>query len=285
LDNITPLHHLKDKIAEASCHLYPPRDSYRMHFRFRSFGRTERVPEYLQPGVMIDYFLAGNSDDAVVLEIRDAVGNLVRSFSSRRQSVSLEGLGFQDMVEAMKRTGGTMLPSTPGMHRLFWDMRHAGAWTRRASWSRGGPMVSPGTYQAKLMIGDWTHTERFRMLIDPRVKKDGVTQEDLVAQESLSLQVRDLLSKANRVAKSILEARESEDVAQKDRAELDLAYEKLVTGSGPYPQPQLIDQISYLFSMLNSADQKPGRDAYVRRDELKQELDLIVAGVEEILNK
>jgi hypothetical protein len=32
----------------------------------------------------------------------------------------------------------------------------------------------------------------------------------------------------------------------------------------------LIDQISYLLGMLDRADQKPGRDAYLRYDELKQ---------------
>ena len=35
----------------------------------------------------------------------------------------------------------------------------------------------------------------------------------------------------------------------------------------------LIDQINYLYGMLTAADQKPGRDAYQRYDELRAELD------------
>jgi photosystem II stability/assembly factor-like uncharacterized protein len=283
LDNITPLHHLEDSVAKAPYHLYPPRDSYRMHLRFRSFGRSDRVPEYLQPGVMIDYSLAEKPDDTVVLEIRDETGNLVRSFASKRQSVSLEGLSLQDMAEAMQGEGGPRPATGPGMHRFFWDMRHAGAWSQRGGRGMGGPMVSPGTYQVKLIIGEWTHTERFRVLIDPRVKEDGVMPEDLKAQESLGLQVRDILSMANKVVDRIQNARESGEVSHKAREKLDSLHEKLVTGSGPYPQPRLIDQISYLFSMLNRTDQKPGRDAYVRLDELSKELAVIAEETDSIL--
>jgi predicted RNA-binding protein YlxR (DUF448 family) len=38
---------------------------------------------------------------------------------------------------------------------------------------------------------------------------------------------------------------------------------------GPYPQPMLLAQIEYLLGMIDRADQKPGRDAYLRFDELK----------------
>jgi photosystem II stability/assembly factor-like uncharacterized protein len=285
LDNVTPLHQLGENITKAPYHLYPPRDAYRMHFRSPSFRGSVRVPEYPQPGVMIDYSFAEKPDDVVMLEIRDANGNLIRSFASEKQDVQLEGLAFKDLVEAMKRVSGPRLQKSPGMNRFFWDMRHAGAWNQRAGRSFGGPVVSPGIYQAKLVIGDWTHTERFRVLVDPRVIEDGVTQSDLIAQESLSLQVRDTQSMANRLVKRIREAQESEEVSRKNKEKLSSLYEKLVTATGPYPQPMLVAQLSYLFSMLNRADQKPGRDAYVRFDELHQELSAYVAEVEKILGE
>jgi photosystem II stability/assembly factor-like uncharacterized protein len=283
LDNITPLHQFGESVASAPCHLYPPRDAYRMSFRSRSFRGSVRVPEYPQPGVMIDYSFAEKPDEVVKLEILDANGGLIRSFASERQDIPLEGLAFENLVEALKRVGGSRLPKNPGTNRFFWDMRHAGAWTTRAGRGRGGPVVPPGIYQAKLVVGDWTHTESFRVLVDPRVKEDGITQADLVAQESLSLQVRDILSKANRVVERIREARESEEVSRKNKEKLSALYAKLVTATGPYPQPMLVDQISYLFSMLNRADQKPGRDAYVRLDELKRELSACVSELENIL--
>ncbi len=287
LDNVTPLHQPGKDVAESPYHLYPPRDAYRMYYRSRSFRGSARVPEYLQPGVMIDYYLAEKPDDDIVLEIRDANGNLVRSFASNRQDVRLEGLTFEAIKEELKRVGGPILPANPGMHRFFWDMRHAGVWTERAGrGGRGGPVVAPGIYQVKLVIGDRSYTERFRVLVDPRVAEDGVTRADLIAQESLSLRVRDTLSLANRTVERIRkarESRESKELSKNNREKLSVFYAKLVTATGPYPQPMLVDQISYLFSMLGRADQKPGRDAYIRFDELNQELFDYVSEINKIL--
>jgi photosystem II stability/assembly factor-like uncharacterized protein len=284
LDNVTPLHQLKEGVARAQYHMYAPRDAYRTRFRSRSFRGSVRVPEYLQAGVMIDYFLAEKPDENVMLEIRDANGNLIRSFASERQDLQLEGRKFEDIVEAMKRVGGARAQKNPGMNRFFWDMRHPGAWNQRTGRAgMGGTIVTPGVYQAKLVIGDWSHTERFRVLIDPRVAEDGVTQSDLQAQESLSLQVRDFLSKANWLVERIRKARDSEDVSRKNKEKLSALYAKLVTASGPYPQPMLVNQLSYLSSMLGRADQKPGRDAYIRLDELSQELSAYIAEANKIL--
>lgn len=88
---------------------------------------------------------------------------------------------------------------------------------------------------------------------------------------------------ANRVVERIRKAKESAEVSRKYKERLSAIYLKLVTATGPYPQPKLVDQISYLFSMLNRADQKPGRDAYVRFDELNQELSAYVSEVKKIL--
>jgi len=41
------------------------------------------------------------------------------------------------------------------------------------------------------------------------------------------------------------------------------------TADDRYPQPMLADQANYLYSMINSADQKPGKDAYIGLDELQ----------------
>jgi hypothetical protein len=284
LDNVTPLHRINESVTKDSYDLYPPRDAYRMHYRSRSSRGSARVPEYLEPGVMIDYRLADTPDENILLEILDANGNLVRAFTSRPQDVRLEGLSFDTLKENLKRVDGPSLPSKPGMNRFFWDMRHAGPWSQRESGrGRGGPVVAPGIYRAKLIIGDWSHVESFRVLVDPRVVEDGITQADLVAQESLSLKVQDMMSMTNRLVERIRKARESEGGNRQTRQKLSALYAKLVTASGPYPQPMLVDQISYLFSMLNRADQKPGRDAYIRFDELNQELSAYVAEVDKIL--
>ena len=50
---------------------------------------------------------------------------------------------------------------------------------------------------------------------------------------------------------------------------LENALALLKTKAGIYEKPMLVPQISYLYSMLNDTDQKPGRDAYERYEELK----------------
>jgi hypothetical protein len=52
---------------------------------------------------------------------------------------------------------------------------------------------------------------------------------------------------------------------------------------GRYAQPKLINQLNYLFSMLNRADQKPGRDVYLRFEELDKELSEYVSQIDAIL--
>jgi len=49
----------------------------------------------------------------------------------------------------------------------------------------------------------------------------------------------------------------------------------LKTPEGRYQQPALISQMSYLYSMLKQADQRPGQDAYARYEELSQLFDQI----------
>jgi hypothetical protein len=233
---------------------------------------------------MIDYYFAEEPAGEVLLEILDANGRLIRSFSSEKLAQKLEDQDLSALKEELKRIGGPRLKKSPGMHRFFWDLRHAGAWhpeTNRAG--RGGPLIATGAYQAKLIVANWTHKERFRLQMDPRVEEDGVSQSDLVAQQSLSLQIRDTLSLARMAAERIRKAREPQKLNRKKDERLAAIYSKLVTAKIIYPQPMLIDQLQYLFSMLNRADQKPGRDAYLRLDDLNKELSGYISEIDEIL--
>ncbi len=262
MDNIRPLHQMTAETADAPVTLFVPRDAYRT--RFRGGGRSRTDPEYPAPSVMIDYYFAEKPAGEATLEILDASGEVVRMFSSDSTT--------------------SRLKTTAGMQRLSWDMRHfyaspdTGAGGRPSR--RRGPLVVPGAYQARLSVGDWSRTVQFDILLDPRVAADGVTRADLVAQEKLTLQVLDLFGQA-RSAQARIDARKKELDAQLEEGgrrardarsaqeKLAAVRARLVTAEGRYPQPMLIDQISYLLGMLDRADQKPGRDAYFRYDELR----------------
>ena len=55
----------------------------------------------------------------------------------------------------------------------------------------GGPLAQPGTYHATLTVGDWSMTQPFQLLKDPRVT---TSDADLAEQFDLLIQIRDTLS-------------------------------------------------------------------------------------------
>ena len=287
LDNLTPLHQLGEQVAAAQAHLFEPREAYRM--RFGGAGRSPSDPQYPSPGVMIDYYLAAESE--VTLEILDAGGTALRTFSSSDKTQ--ETGETQQMRGPVPGARGATLAKDAGMHRFTWDLRHPGALDGKGERGRG-PLAVPGTYQARLTVGDWSATQSFEVMIDPRVAADGVSQADLEEQLAFNLQVRDALSDAQQAAaridstKKLLKARlDAEDAqAMRVKEELDEIESALVTDtSDSYPPPMLINQLRYLSGMTSRADQKPGRDAYVRYEELRAELDGLLAALDQLTQR
>ena len=183
----------------------------------------------------------------------------------------------------LEDVGTARLPKSAGMHRFTWDLRHAGPWSASAQQSgRNGPIVRPGTYQARLWVGNRSQTVSFEALMDPRIDDEGlVTRANVDAQVELSLDVRDALSDARLAAAKLDEAREGSagDVARA----LDEIREQLVTASRRYSQPMIVDQLSYLYSNLTRADQQPGQDAFDRYQELNSMLSDHIGRLEQLL--
>ncbi len=176
------------------------------------------------------------------------------------------------------------LQNQPGLHRYRWDMRHPGPWhpnPRRRF--RNGPYVSPGAFIIRLYVDDTVLQQPLFLTPDPRILDAGLTLDDLQRQESLALQVVDLLSEAYRLEQSLRSEIENLEKKEKngsltpdERSNLDALRKKhslLVNDEGPYPQNMLISQIQYLYGITADADQLPGRDAYTRYEELKADLE------------
>src|SRR5262249_38602602 len=148
------------------------------------------------------------------------------------------------------------LPKKVGMNRFVWDLRYPGPWAANApGGERGGPMVPPGIYRARLIVDGVTKTENLEVKIDPRVAKDGVTQADLVEQANFALKVRDALSDARRLVERLRQARERRTG---DQAKIQELWDKLVNKPGPYPANMLLEQISNIAREVGVADQKVG---------------------------
>jgi hypothetical protein len=131
--------------------------------------------------------------------------------------------------------------------------------------------VTPGKYKIELVLGFRSHSVETEVLMDPRVKAAGVTLGDLVEQEKLSLAVQSLHLEARQFELYLKKQLEENETAIASEA-IKAIQSEITTAEGRYPTPMLIDQISYLYSMLDQADQVPGKDAYDRYTTLREKL-------------
>lgn len=171
LDDLTPLRQISPEIAEAPVHLFKPRDTYRMAVGGRSRDESRRAGENPPEGVLIFYALQEAPSQEVTLEILEADGRVVRSFSSTA-------------------SGRERLPAGAGMNRFSWDLSYPGGEVPEGVILRGGPpkgaKAVPGDYAVRLKVGDRSQTRDFRVLLDPRIS---VTIADLRAQHDLQTRI------------------------------------------------------------------------------------------------
>ena len=281
LDDIAPLRQANAQLA-ATAHLYTPQPAWRMRYDDNDGDSSEN--EYIEPGATIDFVLPAAPRDEAALEIVDERGALVRRISSNAADAA--DIALQNgRAPALEGVGTERLPAAAGHNRFIWDLSLPGAWSPqlRAA-GANGPMALPGDYQVRLIVdGRTAATQPLRLRVDPRVEESGVTLADLQAQMELALRVRDLLTAA-RVASAQLDsalvrARASNNTAEITRLETLRSRMENEGGLVRYPQQMLASQIQYLYGLVTRADQRPGRDAFERYEELLRELEVWVNDV------
>jgi len=254
--------------------LFTPANTYR--YRSPAGSYKSSTPNYPRPSLKIDYYLTEKADKPIQLEFKDEEGKVVYHIVSDTTKLKGKAKVIRDMAtEEIRFVTTKNLSIKKGMNRFEWDFEHIGPWHRNKNRRyKNGPLVPPGKYTVTLTVGDWSSTEAFELLIDPRLEKAGITQQDLKKQAELQQKVMALLGTSRQLEESI----EKKIKKAKDKTEIKLLKEtlaKLQTAEGIYMQPKLTAQISYLFNMIKRADQVPGKDAYDRYSELLSEFDKI----------
>jgi len=297
LDNLTPLHQASAQLAATPAQLFAPRDAYRTRYAGGGGfgrGRGPSAPQYIAPGAQIDYWLNAEPS-SVTLEVLDAQGKLVRSYSSEGAQTAAEPTANDDEEEPGPRGGGAAprLPRARGLNRFTWDLAYPGPLnpaTRRAG--GGGPTALPGKYTVRLTVNragaqPWSATEPLTVKPDPRVVADGVTIAVMREQLEHNLRTRDLVSDANRavfrIRSAVARLRDATGPSADTLSQLRALQARLVTPPIRYSTPGLQAHITYLYGMTNGADQKIGRDAVERYQTLRRELDTIVSDLNRIL--
>ena len=122
-------------------------------------------------GVVLYYHLPElKKTDEITLEIKDAAGNIARTFSSKAD-------------EKFQRYDGgprpsPLLPKAKGLNRFVWDMRYAtmpGIPDVRIEASWAGHKATPGKYTMTLKSGDQTLATDVEILANPLYQTDAAT--------------------------------------------------------------------------------------------------------------
>ena len=286
VDNVAALHQLArlgtaesltlGSIMAPAAALLEPRPAYRLRYDVPN-GPAD--PEFLPPGAILDYALKTDATEKFRLEVMDSAGVVLRTFEGGPQPAVETTQGMR--APETRAQGPPRLGSKAGAHRFIWDLRHPGVPGIRGL---QGPMVAPGDYRVRLSVGTFSEERSLKVLSDPRLVKDGVTDAVIAEQTKLLLDIRDKVAEARGVLQKLNEAKaKAKTLPDQTPAGLsrlkaiDAVIAKMQTAGGFYPQPMLIDQFGQIARMLSQADQKPGRDAYERFNDLVKELELVKA--------
>jgi photosystem II stability/assembly factor-like uncharacterized protein len=298
LDDISALEQMSPAVTPVSVHLFTPRDGY----------RTRVSPNLLGPAV--EYFLP-TAPTRVTLDILDAKGAAVSSYNSDAAAAgggrggrggrggggagaagagadAGAGAAVSDTPQADAGGGGgfgrggggvaTRVTKNVGMNRVVWDVRGPNNLT-----------MPPGPYQVKLTVDGTVQTTTMNVLIDPRIAAEGVTAADLIEQYEHNVKVRALQADVQQTfarvntARTRLQSASGADAAKAQA--LDAIRDKfVVTPEGVrYGKPGIQEHVQYLAGMTSNVDQKIGRDAIERYNELKKELDAIKAELDKLI--
>lgn len=205
MDDVTPLRALSADLVSADARLLPPRDAVRANMGGVD-AMSEFGPEPPPPGATLHYWLKGEPEGEVRVEVVDGSGRVAHLFSTDSAAVADDK--------------GTHIDKTPGMHRIVWDLMYPGPDLPPDAvvWGyTGGVKAPPGTYAVRLSVDGGTPQEQsLRVLGDPRLTE--VTQADYDEQFRMGLEVRDSISAVTQAIDNLRAIREQVEQVV-DRAE------------------------------------------------------------------
>ena len=238
----------------------------------------------------MDYYLP-KEDMKFIIEISDVNGGII-AFQNDSTSISeAEELpkAVRDMAtEFTSKLYSSKLTNNKGWNRFSWDMTMPGPWNKQKGRRyRNGPLVKPGKYKVSFSVADTYVVTEFEIVPDPRVLESGVSPEDIASQVDFQIKIRDKYSETLQLQEKLeqqLKALEKNGAASEEKKTkksiMEKALSQIKTSEGIYQQPMLAAQWRYLYSMMNEADQVPGKDAYERFDELASWLEKVKTEVQ-----
>ena len=206
LDDVTPLRQAAEAAAASDAYLFKPATGIRIRF-----GTNDPTPwppelpagENPPAGAIIDYYLPAAAASEVKLEVLNAQGKVIRTYSSsdpvRNPDPARDPVAYNKLCQQTPTAPDCGLPlywpappqvlqTTAGMHRFTWDMHYDplpggsggggrggfgganGAVPHRTYPAANSPWVAPGVYAVRLTVNGKSQTQPITIKLDPRVK-------------------------------------------------------------------------------------------------------------------
>ncbi|MFK8040848.1 WD40/YVTN/BNR-like repeat-containing protein [Congregibacter sp.] len=284
LDDIAPLREYSSEIAAAKFHLFEPLYAVR------------RVQE-----ASIQYYLAEEAEE-VRISVIDSQGNVIVEKTGTEPELEEVDDPYAQWYGALPKDPTT----AKGLNVWSWNNRYAGAadfegmiiWSGRPQL---GPIAPPGEYTVTMTVDGDTQSATFMLKSDPRFD---VPEADIQEQFAFAMQIRDATDAANkgviriRELKTQLEdqlgeapskslARAAEKFTDKLSAvEGELYQVKNVSPQDPLNFPiKLNNRLAYLQKSTESGDGRPTQGQLDVFALLKDELDSLLADLDETISK
>ena len=258
-DDLPLLYQISDAVTKSDTHLFQPKDAYRLTFMGGFRGAKPTIGQNPANGAVIYYALKDKPKGEVTLEFLDEQGKLVRKFStSDRQRPEQSPESAEEEV-FRPRTPPARVTADAGLNRFVWDLHYPDATTFPGMilWAGAvrGPAVVPGKYQVKLTVEGKNQTQSFEVKKDPRVK---VTQQELLSQLELELQIRDKLSKTHQAILDIRDIRKQvDDLVARLKSSGDSPKAKLVSDRAKALSDELTNVEETLYQTKLKANEDP----------------------------
>lgn len=234
LDDITPLRQRAAVQAATDAYLLKPALAVRV--RGATNDPTPWPPELPagenpSAGATIDYYLAAPAQGAVALEILNAAGKMVRSYSSADRVLDPDPArdpeAYDRVCQQNPKAADCNLPlywaapsvalaTQSGMHRVTWDLRYNpvaderddlgedesgnGAVPHRTFPAMDAPWAPPGAYRVRLTVSGRKFEQPLTLRLDPRVTTPaaGLSQLNALSTEmyDAAVNARAALTKA-----------------------------------------------------------------------------------------
>lgn len=167
IDDISVLRQINADVAASEAHLFKPADTFNLppaSDNGTPLQKDEPLADNAPNGAVIDFYLKNAATGPITVDILDASGAVVRSYTSTPGPVA-EPPG--QTISILWRNVLEPLQTSAGQHRLLWDLRAAGGGGRRGGGAgAAGPLT--GTFTVRLSAAGKTMTQVLIVKADPR---------------------------------------------------------------------------------------------------------------------